>query len=104
MNLIRTLNSVGKSTFIKYYFNFKNDSRDKCILMFDEDYTDKAKGTRTGHAQRIFREGKHLEALNIIINSERVDEATKKKAKEILLFETKWVLKNEKLINKEQTV
>ena len=104
MNLVRTLNSVGKSTFIKYYFNFKNDSRDKCILMFDEDYTDKAKGTRTGHAQRIFREGKHLEALNIIINSERVDEATKKKAKEILLFETKWVLKNEKLINKEQTV
>ena len=104
MNLVRTLNSVGKSTFIKYYFNFKNDSRDKCILMFDEDYTDKAKGTRTGHAQRIFREGKHLEALNIIINSERVDEATKKKAKEILLFETKWVLKNEILINKEQTV
>ena len=89
MNLVRTLNSVGKSTFIKYYFNFKNDSRDKCILMFDEDYTDKAKGTRTGHAQRIFREGKHLEALNIIINSERVDEAAKKKAKEILLFETK---------------
>lgn len=89
MDLIRTLNSVGKSTFVKYYFNFKKDSRDKCILIFDEDYTDKAKGTRTGHAQRIFREGKHLEALNIIINSKRVDEVTKKKAKEILLLETK---------------
>lgn len=89
MDLIRTINSVGKSTFIKYYFNFKNDSREKCILIFDEDYTDKAKCTRTGHAQRIFREGKHLEALNLIINSNRVDEATKKKAKEILLLETK---------------
>lgn len=89
MDLIRTLNSVGKSTFVKYYFNFKNESRDKCILKFDENYTDKAKSTRTGHAQRIFRENKHIEALNIIINSARVDDFTRKKAKEILLFETK---------------
>lgn len=89
MDLIRVLNSVGKSTFVKYYFNFKNESRDKCILKFDENYTDKAKSTRTGHAQRIFRENKQIEALNIIINSERVDETTRKKAKEILLLETK---------------
>lgn len=89
MDLIRTLNSVGKATFVKYYFNFKNESRDKCILKFDENYTDKAKSARTGHAQRIFRENKHIEALNIIINSARVDDFTRKKAKEILLFETK---------------
>lgn len=88
MDLIRTLNSVGKSTFIKYYYNFKCKSREECILLFDEEYTDKAKGTRTGHAQRIFREQKHLETLKIIINSERLDDTTRQRAKEILVLET----------------
>lgn len=89
MDLIRTLNSVGKSTFVKYYYCFKDKSRDECIAQFDEDYTDKAKSTRTGHAQRIFRENKNLEALEIIINSGRVDEVTREQAKQILLKETR---------------
>jgi hypothetical protein len=84
MDLIRTLNSVGKSTFVKYYYNFRDKSRDACVLGFDEPYTDNAKNTRTGHAQRIFRENKQKEALELIINSNRVDEATREKAYEIL--------------------
>ena len=87
MNLIRVLNSIGKSTFVKYYYNFKTKSREYCIAQFDEPYTDKAKGTRTGHAQRIFRESKNLEALEIIIKSNRVDDTTRNKAKEILASE-----------------
>ena len=87
MDLIRILNSVGKSTFIKYYYNFKNLSRDECIARFDENYTEKAKGTRCGHAQRIFRENENIEALKIIINSDRVDEKTRSAAKEILAKE-----------------
>ena len=87
MDLVRVLNSVGKSTFIKYYYNFKNKSREECIMLFDEDFTDKAKGTRTGHAQRIFRENKHIEALTIIADSNRVDDATRKRATEILRAE-----------------
>lgn len=87
MDLLRTLNSVGKSTFIKYYYNFKNKSREECIGGFDENYTDKAKSTRTGHAQRIFRENMHFEALNIIIESKRVDSMTINRAREIMLKE-----------------
>ena len=87
MDLIRVLNSVGKSTFVKYYYNFKNLSRDECVSRFEEDYTDKAKSTRTGHAQRIFRENKHIEALEIIIKSDRVDFITHSRAKEILAKE-----------------
>ena len=87
MDLVRVLNSVGKSTFVKYYYNFKDKSRDECIMLFDEDFTDKAKGTRTGHAQRIFRENKHLEALTIIADSNRVDDTTRKRATEILRAE-----------------
>ena len=87
MDLIRVLNSVGKSTFVKYYYNFKNLSRDECVSMFEEDYTDKAKSTRTGHAQRIFRENRHKDALEIILKSDRVDYITRSKAKEILVKE-----------------
>ena len=89
MDLIRTLNSIGKSTFVKYYYNFKNKSRDACIPSFEENYTDKAKSTRVGHAQRIFNENKNLEALEIIVASSRVDAETCNRAKEILLNEKK---------------
>jgi hypothetical protein len=87
MDLLRTLNSVGKSTFIKYYYNFKNRSREECISGFDESYTDKAKSTRTGHAQRIFRENMQFEALKVIIESTRVDSTTINRAVEIMLKE-----------------
>ena len=87
MDLERTLNSVGKSTFVKYYYDFRDKSRDECIKAFSEDYSDKAKGTRTGHAQRIFRENKNIDALRIIIASNRVELETIRKAKEILAKE-----------------
>ena len=84
MDLVRVLNSVGKSTFVKYYYSFRDKSRDECIMLFDEEFTDKAKSTRTGHAQRIFRENKQIEALSIIADSNRVDDSTRKRATEIL--------------------
>lgn len=90
MDIIRTLNSVGKSAFVKYYYNFKNESRDACILAFEENYTDNAKITRVGHAQRIFRENKNIEALEIIVASNRVDTETQNRAKEILAKEKEY--------------
>ena len=89
MDLIRTLNSIGKSAFVKYYYCFKDRSPDECIAQFDENYTDKAKRTRTSKAKRIFREFKNLEALEIIANSDRVDDSTRNKAKQILFHETR---------------
>lgn len=87
MDLVRILNSVGKSAFVKYYYNFKDKSRKECISAFEEAYTDKAKSTRTGHAQRIFRENRQIEALEIIVKSNRIDSVTAHKAKEIMLTE-----------------
>lgn len=80
----RLLNSVGKAIFIKYYYNFKNHSRDYCIMAFTEEYTDKAKSSRTGHAQTIFRNGLEKEALKIIISSNRLDENIIQTARDIL--------------------
>lgn len=88
MDLIRTLNSVGKSTFVKYYYSFRDKSREECIAQFSESFTEKAKSTRTGHAKRIFRENRHFEALEMIICSDRVDNITRSRAKEILLHES----------------
>ena len=84
MDLIRTLSNVGKITYVKYYYNFKNESTYACITSFTEDYTDKAKATRTNHAKRIFREGMNIEALQLIINSGRIDKATIDEARKIL--------------------
>lgn len=87
MTLEKILNNIGKSTFIKYYNNFKNKTREECINAIEENFTEKSKGTRTSHAQRIFREKMNIEALKIIISSNKIDESTRKKATELLLTE-----------------
>ena len=52
-------------------------------MQFEEPFTDKAKLTRTGHAQRIFREGMNIEALKIIVDSVRVDDEMNKLSQEM---------------------
>lgn len=87
MTAERLLNSIGKATFIKYYYSFRDKSRDYCISTFEEDYTDKAKSSKTGHAQKIFHDGLEKEALIIIAKSSRVDHHSSTVAKEILFKE-----------------
>lgn len=89
MTLERLLNSVGKSTFVKYYYNFKNQTSEYCLNHFEEDYTDKAKATRVSHAKTIFKNGWEFEALRLIISSNRVDIEIRQKAKQILLENSK---------------
>ena len=83
------LNRVGKSTFIKYYYDFRTQDTSMIIRKMDEPFTDKSKRSRTSKAIRLFRENINLEALERIIASIRVDDITLQKAKEIYLFETK---------------
>ena len=84
MTLEKVLNSVGKTLFIKYYYFFRDKSREECIDAMSEDYSDKSKRTRISHAKRIFREGKQREALEIIISSKKVDAATRIRAEKII--------------------
>ena len=71
MELDRLLNAVGKQTFIKYYNYFKDLTYNSSDILdiITEDYTDKSKRSRLGHARMIFNEGLNKEALKIIINS-----------------------------------
>lgn len=86
------LNRVGKRTFIKYYYDFKNlndlEQSDKTVVeKIEENYTLKSKISRTSKAKRIFREGLEINALETIINSPKVDVCIIEKAKKILLEE-----------------
>lgn len=92
MTIERLLNSIGKATFIKYYYSFKNQSREYCIINFSEEFTDKAKSTRTGHAQKIFRDGLEKEDLIIIAKSYKVSPAVAVEAKEILKRDFLYIL------------
>ncbi len=87
MTVERLLASIGKSTFVKYYYNFKDRSRDFCISNFEENFSEKSKSSRTGHAQMIFRNNMEKEALEIIVSSSRLVSEIIEIAKKILANE-----------------
>lgn len=91
-DLNTNLSAVGKAVFANFYYDFKDTS------ISDEKLADKLyqenPGSRSNRqnfriprARHIFELGQQLEALQIIINSERVDEKARKRAKEILASE-----------------
>lgn len=85
MNLNRTLYTIGKQIFIKYYHFFKNPNYTSAdsINIIKEDYTNKSKFSRFNHARMIFNKNLNIEALNNIITS-RLPIDTITKAKELL--------------------
>jgi hypothetical protein len=86
--LDRYLRSVGKECFVKYFEYFRNpkysNSDLTAMLIQKEGYTDSASRTRVSNSRSIINEGKAEEALNMIIESSRLDIATILKAKKIL--------------------
>lgn len=90
MNLQELFKAVGKQIFVKYYYYFK-DSRNYSALdmvdIIEENYTEKSKRSRTGHARMIFNNHWNIEALKIISNSnvpiETIHECKKILAEEV---------------------
>ena len=85
-NLIRLINSIGKSTFVRYYREFA-DSRlsiQDVVAILPQEYTLKSRNSRTSHARKIFRDGLEKEALELILHSERVDDETINQARRLL--------------------
>ncbi|HEX5703904.1 MAG TPA: hypothetical protein VFX97_11935 [Pyrinomonadaceae bacterium] len=85
-DLIRLINSIGKSTFVRYYENFRDSllSNQDVIAILPEEYTLKSRISRTTKARRIFREGLEEEALEIISAAQGVDSDTANRAQELL--------------------
>jgi len=85
-DLVRLLNSVGKSTFVRYYrqFSDRSLSHEDLVDLLPKEYTLKARHTRVSKVRRILDEGLHQQALELIAKSERVDEQTARRARELL--------------------
>ena len=85
-DLIRLINSVGKSTFVRFYEEFRNASlaHQDVVALLPQEYTLKSRHSRTTHARRIFREGLEEEALEIIAHAQGVDAETASRAGELL--------------------
>jgi hypothetical protein len=85
-DLARLINSVGKSTFVRYYSEFADPSlsNQDVVAILPQDQSLKARNTRTSKARRIFREGLEKDALELICHADRVDAETASLAQELL--------------------
>lgn len=89
------LNRVGKRIFVKYYDDFKELAMKDIpnVLVVEkihENFTQKSKNSRTAKAKRIFVEGKQIEALKVIVESNHPSvRPIKKRATELLQQELK---------------
>ena len=86
INLKKCLESIGKSTFIKYFEcfqqNYNTVSNDILFANFEnEGWTQSTKNTKASIGKKIFKEGLEFDALEFIKSSSRIDEETKIKAK-----------------------
>ena len=90
--LEETLKAVGKTVFVKFYFDFKNMtiSREQLAQkLFVENSRSKSsqQGFRIQRARYIFKIGQELDALRLIAESVRIDEDVKQQARKILQLE-----------------
>ena len=80
MDLDRVLTTIGKGFFIKYFVDLMSGSPEECIKIIEEDYTEKSKRSRVGHAKMIFAHNLEKEALKYISKSERVERCWREQA------------------------
>jgi hypothetical protein len=85
----RSLRSIGKECFVNYFEYFKNlkysNSDLVTLLKHEKGYTESGCRTRISQSRKIIRNGKTKEALNMVIESSKLDNATILKAKKLLL-------------------
>lgn len=91
-NLNDTLGAIGKAVFVNYYYDFKNtalsmEELSEKLAQTNPGSRSSRQGFRIPRARHIFETNQQLEALRIIIDSERVDVSAREKAKELLACE-----------------
>ncbi len=88
-NTYETLRAVGFQSFVEFYYDFKNpvlsrrELSEKIARESPRSFSAK-QGFRIPRARHIFEKGQQIEALEIIICSNRMPEEIKNRAKEIL--------------------
>lgn len=94
MNLQRTLNSVGKACFVRYFEVFSSEEPIENVLellLNEEGYTEKASRTRISNARKIIRNGLSILALQAVIQSKHsaISPELKNKAQQLIQSITK---------------
>jgi hypothetical protein len=89
--LVRKLNSVGKHAFVKYFDLFRRYSSGKItkeksisILVEEGVSNDAGAAIRVGNAKIIFNNSREMDALKIILQSNRLSDAVKREAKRLI--------------------
>lgn len=89
--LNRDLISIGKSTFIKYYYDFKKGNDKEGMLKIfkqnKEKWKNSSPSTKANVGIRIFKEGIEENALNLVLSSCGIDKESMIKANEIYSHE-----------------
>lgn len=86
-SMVRHLQSVGSSIFVKYYFLFRFYDRATCISAMSENYTTRSKLSRISHAKSIIKNGAAIDALKHLRNTEKLSEELIKQVDFILCIE-----------------
>lgn len=85
--LDRSLRSIGKECFIKYFEEFsnpRNKSEDLIdLLMKNEGYEESGCKTRVSQSKRIIESGRGKDALELVCNSERIPLSVRERAREL---------------------
>ncbi|BBI34940.1 hypothetical protein [Cohnella abietis] len=90
----KQLNTIGKEIFIRYYSEIKNLNISKEFLaskMLNENpkaTSYDAQIIRVNTARIIFKSNRHLEALQLIINSDKLPHSVIHEAKNLIKSET----------------
>jgi len=87
MTIEKLLNGVGIKIFIEYFEDFSNNSlqTNDLIEILPNEYTEKSRRSRTSKARTIIKNHELLnDTLKYIINSKKIDNEVKNKAKKIL--------------------
>ena len=82
--LPRLINAVGKRCFIHYYNELRKNYENKTsnIDFLPDEFTLSSKRVRVSNAKKIFEKGWEIDALRLIIDSNRVDDEIVARAKE----------------------
>ena len=89
-SLIRDINTIGKSTFIKYLDMFKSSDKSRQeiinIMRKSENYSENTLNTKVSIGIKICRDNNIKEALEIIIKAKNITDSLRLKAKELLVI------------------
>lgn len=85
--LVRLLNSIGKRSFVEDYeiYSNKDLTMQRKIQVLSNRYSSNGATIRVSFVDKIFKNNKQLDALQIIIDSPRITQSIKTKAKELIL-------------------